>query len=159
MEGDDVKAVSGSNIAPNVSREVRRNAVQVDGRIPRSAGIWTAPAGADIIVAQDQVVGAEQTDTKGARPLHVVVRNPDRLSTERLAEDGFGAGGHEPVAAETQGGDSGSTREIHAHAVDSTGDGGVGDRNGGLARRDSVSLDWTERAPRDDQTEARRAVG
>src|SRR5205807_2076272 len=115
------------NIAPNVTCEVRRHAVQVSGRVAGGAGIWTAPAASDVVIAKHESVRAHQPDAERSRILHAVVRDPYRLSKEPLPKDGLSALGGEPVAAKPQRrGGCRVAREVDIGAVDTATDDRVG---------------------------------
>ena len=87
----------------------------------------------------------------------MVVRDPDRLSSERLPEDGFSARGLEPVAAEAQGDAGLSVGQVGVDAVGGAVDDGVryGDR--GLFGDDGIRAGGADATMGDDQSERRGA--
>src|SRR5207249_8281083 len=98
-----IETVSTANIAADAPDEVGRYGVQVDGGVAVRLRRRTTTAATDVVVAQNECVRLQQPDTEAARVQDVVIGDPYRQSTERLAKDSFGARGRDPVAAEAQG--------------------------------------------------------
>src|SRR3982074_2367272 len=100
VEHEGIKAVAAPHVAADIADEVCRDRRQINGGITAGSRGRAAAAGGDVVVPKDELVGTEQPDPIGSGALDAVIGDPHRLSSERLAEDGLGARGHEPVAAE-----------------------------------------------------------
>src|SRR2546425_7967512 len=98
-----VQPIGAADVPPHILSKVGGYGVEVNRRIAPGITRETHAAATDVVVAQDQLVRIQQPDAKRVSALHVVVGDPYRSSSERLAEDGLGARGRKPVAAEAQG--------------------------------------------------------
>ena len=153
-----IEAVSTPNIAADVPDEVGRYGVQVDGGVAVRLRRWTTTAATDVVVAQNERVRLQQPDTEAARVQDVVVGDPHRQSTERLAKDSFGARGRDPVAAEAQGCCRPRRSVVDVDPVNATADRRGRDRDRRVGRTDSVNLARPDTASGNNEAEDRRCI-
>src|SRR5207245_9820375 len=103
IEDHRVQPVGAADVPPHTLSKVSGYGVEVNRRIAPGITRETQAGATDVVVAQHQLVRIQQPDTKRVSALHVVIGDPYRSSSERLAQDGLGARGRKPVAAEAQG--------------------------------------------------------